>query len=86
MAVYKIWGCGIFCWHQEAIRESFLHENLFPPNSHTFSPTKVSRYTVCNEKDVRVTVIVRQIQQESTTRQPSDDSSFKECLQEVKQM
>ena len=54
VAIDKIWGHDIFWWHQEAICESLLHENLFPPNSHKFSPTKVSRYMVCNEKDIRV--------------------------------
>lgn len=24
---HVIWGCGIFWCHQQAIRESFLHEN-----------------------------------------------------------
>ena len=43
---------GVWCplaRHKRAIRESFLHENVFFTNSRKFSPSKVSRYTVCTE-------------------------------------
>ena len=49
---FSPWNLGAWCplvRHKWAIRESFLHENVFFTNSRKFSPSKVSRYTVCTE-------------------------------------
>ena len=45
--LHKILECGVFWWHQRAIRGIFLHKILFSINSQKFSPLKVSaiRYT-----------------------------------------
>ena len=40
----KIWGRGIFWWHQLAICKSFLCKSYFPPTHSSFSPMKVSHY------------------------------------------
>ena len=42
--LHKIWGRGIFWWHQQTICKSFHLKSLFSTNSRQFSPAKVSRY------------------------------------------
>ena len=52
----KIWGCGIFLWHQRTIRKSFLCKNLFSTNSRKSSPAKVSRFTVFNNLKLKLSL------------------------------
>ena len=42
----EIWERGIFWWHQQAICESFIHENLIFYQLWKFSLVKVFLYTV----------------------------------------
>ena len=53
VAIHKIRGVASFGGTRKQFVKIFSMK-IFSTNSQKFSPTKVSRYTVCNGKDIRV--------------------------------
>ena len=50
----KFWGVASFGAAKQAIRESLLRKFVVFTNSRKFSPSKVSRYTVCHVAKLQV--------------------------------